>query len=190
QGGGDVGRVSLHDLVHDYCLRRAQLEFGKPAFLHDLLLAAYRQQGPGRLLQGPMGLTKSGTWHALAPDGYIHARLGWHLEKAGDDLGLHALLKEETPEGRNRWHATTDRLGRPVIFIDDVRRAMEWTKRPGLRLRYALVLASLNSAARAVSATTLEALVRAGSWTFEQALAYARLKPERTSKADALAALL
>lgn len=70
QGGGDVGRASLHDLVHDYCVRRAEKEFGKPAHLHDLLLDAYRQQATGGWWTGPN-------------DGYFHRFLGQHLEAAG-----------------------------------------------------------------------------------------------------------
>lgn len=81
QGGGEVGRVSLHDLVHDYCLRRAQVEFGKPASLHDLLLAAYRQQSPGDWWTGPN-------------DGYFHSHLRDHLVAAGRGSELADLLHE------------------------------------------------------------------------------------------------
>ena len=80
-GGGDVGRVSLHDLIHDYCLRRAQVEFGKPTFLHDLLLAAYRQQG-------------SGGWWTGPNDGYFHSHLRDHLVAAGRGIELADLLHE------------------------------------------------------------------------------------------------
>lgn len=81
QNGSDVDRVSLHDLVHDYCLRRAQVEFGKPACLHDLLLAAYRQTCPDG-------------WWTVPNDGYFYSHLRDHLVAAGRENELADLLHE------------------------------------------------------------------------------------------------
>lgn len=37
-----IGRVSMHDLIHDYCVRRAQSLYGNVSSLDDKLLTAYR----------------------------------------------------------------------------------------------------------------------------------------------------
>ena len=39
-GTTSIGRVSMHDLIHDYCVRRAQTLYGKVSSLDDKLLTA------------------------------------------------------------------------------------------------------------------------------------------------------
>ncbi len=72
QGEVGVGRVSLHDLVHDYCLRRAQVEFaGDPAAGHRRLLDAY-------LAHCPTG------WSSGPDDGYYFENITAHIIQAQD----------------------------------------------------------------------------------------------------------
>lgn len=65
-----VGRVALHDLLHDYCLRRADHDLGSEAALHERLLAAYR----AKCANG---------WFTGANDGYLHGHLRSHLLAVG-----------------------------------------------------------------------------------------------------------
>ena len=76
-----VGRVSLHDLIHDYCLRRANVDFGERTALHERLLAAYRQRCPEGWWTGPN-------------DGYLFDHLREHLVAVGRGSELADLLHE------------------------------------------------------------------------------------------------
>jgi hypothetical protein len=102
--------------------------------------------------------TQDGHWHTLSDDGYIHTHLTWHLEKAGQEAGIHALLCEETAGGRNGWFEACERRGRVEDFLADLARAwrlvdLRSSDRPSpialeFQCRYALITASLNSLAR------------------------------------------
>jgi hypothetical protein len=183
----DRGRLSLHDLQFDFVCKRAE---GKLPELHQRLLRSYARGGRGR----------EGLWHLLPADGYIHGRLAWHLEQAGDVAGVHALLREETPAGRNGWYEATERLGQLAVFADDVARAGRLADEAfragagppalGLRCRYALMAASLNSLAARLPPALLSALVRQGVWPVELAVAYARRVPEPVSRVRGLMALI
>jgi hypothetical protein len=190
----------VHDLLHD-CARRlleAPSAPGRPEDLPGLGLT--RAESQRQLLARYRKRTQAGQWHTLAVDGHIHGRLAWHLEQAGDAAGLHALLREETADGRNGWYEANERLGTPSAFADCVARAWRLaddaflTKGSaptlGLQCRSALVTASLNSLARNLPPALLTALVKQGQWTAEQALAYARRTPESRQKAEALATLV
>jgi hypothetical protein len=133
----------------------------------------------------------------LEADGYIHGRLGWHLERAGDIEGLHALLREETAEGRNGWCEANERLGQATHFADCVAQAWRLVDEAfrqggptlGLQCRCALLSASLNSLAGNLPPALLEALVRQRLWPMEQALANAQRTPNAGQKVEALARL-
>src|SRR5437870_4479375 len=84
--------------------------------------------------------------------------LSWDLSH------LHAMLREETSEGCNSRFTAVCRLGRPSAFLDDVCQAADLVTSPGLRSRYALVLASLNTLASNLPASLLVALVREKVW--------------------------
>jgi hypothetical protein len=198
-GGAELLAFRLHDMLHDSArgLLTAPREPVEPGALPGLGLSW--PEAHAELLRRYRGRTRDGKWHTLPADGYIHGRLGWHLEKAGAEDELHALLREETPEGRNGWFEANERLGQSAVFADDVARAWRLAKgasvdgggTPGVALpcRYALVTASLNSLAGNLSPGLLVALVRQGLWTVEQALAYARRIPAPERRVKALVAL-
>jgi hypothetical protein len=182
----------LHDLVHRTAreLLESPASPARPGDLPGLgqtfaaaqaaLLARYRRKA------------RAGAWAAVPEDGYIRARLTWHLEQAGDAAGLHALLAEETPEGRNAWYEVCEEAGRAPGYREDVARAWRLARAAGavgLEARYALLLASLNSMAGSVPPALLAALLRGGAWSAAQALAYARHTPDPEQRFHGLAAL-
>lgn len=80
-GPHDVGRVSLHDLICDYCVRRAEARFGSLTVLHGKLLAAYQAQCPEGWATGP-------------DDGYFLTHLTFHLVRSGRDADAQSLLSD------------------------------------------------------------------------------------------------
>jgi hypothetical protein len=193
-GGKQWRAYRVHDLLHD-CARRL-LETPQTPTRQDSLpgLGLTRPKAHRQLLERYRKRTRDGLWHTVAADGYIHGRLSWHLEKAGDVDGLHALLREETAEGRNGWYEANERLGQPSLFADNVAQAWRLADqafgegRPalGLQCRYALMSVSLHSLASNLPPELLETLVRQGVWPVEQSLAYARRTPDAVQKAKAL----
>jgi hypothetical protein len=92
----------------------------------------------------------------------------------------------------NLWYEFSRDAGEFSSFIEDVRRGSRAAERaglPGLELRYALVLSSINSVAANLPPALLTALVRSGSWSPARALTAARHVPEPARRARALAAL-
>jgi hypothetical protein len=178
-------RVSLHDLLHDFATRLA----GDAIRLHRLLLDAYRKT-----------CLTIGQWHTIPADGYIHGRLGWHLEQAKDIRGLHSLLSEETADGHNGWFEANERLGQPRNVEEDVARAWnlaaqgavgsKTTETLGMQCRFALISASLNSLRGNVPAVLQQALVRYGLWSVQQALTCARRTPDEEQKPSAFSGLV
>ncbi len=127
-------------------------------------------------------------WHTVPDDGYIHAHLAWHFERAGRPDLLHALLARSTPTGANAWFDVRDRMHHPEGFIADVRRA--WELAPlSLHVRYALLLASLQSLATNAPPELVGQLVRAGVWSIPYAAAYAANIAQPTIRALAFARL-
>jgi len=126
-------------------------------------------------------------WLSLADDGYIPAHLAWHLEEAERVDELHNLLAETTADSANAWFMVRERLGQPEGYFDDVRRAFRLAT-GGLRVRYALVLASLRSTAD-VPPGLVQALIRARQWTVTLGTAYARNIADARARALTLAAV-
>jgi hypothetical protein len=168
--------------------------YGKPT-THDLTLwNAHRNFG-----QRYFNQTHGRLWHTVPADGYIHCRLGWHLEQAGQIEDLHRLLSEETAEGRNGWFEVNERLGQPENFEKNVRQAWNMVLRRcstdavtagmGLQCRYALITASLNSLRAKIPRSLHQALVRQGLWSVQQALACARRTPNEEEKPAVLVAV-
>ncbi len=102
-GDKEYPAYRLHDLLHD--IARKLLIINHPDGLglsfegaHAVLLERYKQ------------CTRNGLWHTLSDDGYLHNRLIWHFQQAGQTEQVHALLREETEEGKNGWFQTRECL--------------------------------------------------------------------------------
>ena len=185
----------LHDMFHDLA---KNLLTASPTVDTDGQLAGLglkRPQAHGELLHRYRQKTQQQQWHTLPNDGYIHERLIWHLEQAGWQAEIHALLGETAASGRNGWYKARERLGQTAGYISDLRRAAALAYEAaqtalspevmGWQCRYALIAASLNSVA-AIPGELLVALVKKGVWMPEQGLAYARQVTDPKTKATNL----
>ncbi|MEJ2212397.1 MAG: hypothetical protein P8129_25695 [Anaerolineae bacterium] len=144
------------------------------------------------LLEGYRAQTQGGLWHTLPDDGYIYRHLTWHMAQAGWEGEIHALLREETPEGQNGWYKTRLRQGQPADYQQDVtraRRLAEERRDVGLQCRYALIAASTSSAHDDKLPLLLGRLVETGIWPPERGLAYARQFADEARRGRALAQL-
>jgi hypothetical protein len=182
----------LHHLLHDVARRLLTTNqtkgLGIPlAQAHASLLKRYRVR------------TQSELWHTLADDGYIHARLSWHLEKAGWVDEIHKLLREETSSGRNGWHEACERRGRTAIFVTDVAHAWRLaedleeddpSRAISLQCRYALIVTTLNSLTTDLPHSLVVALVQKHIWVPEQGLAYALQSSNPQTKASLLTEII
>jgi WD40 repeat protein len=112
---GSVGTISLHDLIHDYCVRLAGLRFGGKAALHSRLLEAYQRICPEGWWRGP-------------DDGHFFSHLRDHLIAAGRGGELGDLLHElQWLEAKNAAGLAFDlpldfRAAMAVLARDDPRR--------------------------------------------------------------------
>jgi hypothetical protein len=198
-GGREWPTFRVHDLLHDQARR---------------LLAAPRRPGREDQLPG-LGTTlreahvallnhyrarlHGGLWHTVPDDGYVHARLAWHLEQAGLGDEIHVLLAEENDEGRNGWYEARERLGHTSGYLVDVALAWRRAEKAGadgglagdvaLQCRYALITASLHTLVSNVPPLLLAQLVRWGVWAPLQGAAYARQLPNIARRAEAVAKL-
>ena len=189
----------LHDLLRNLA-RRLLTTPSRPDRPDDLSgLGLTMRAAHAALLERYWARTQGGLWHTLTDDGYIYIHLTWHLEQAGQEDKLHALMREETAEGRNGWYEARERLGQVAGYLSDVDRAWQLAEEAfadrgspiaiGLQCRYALITASLNSLARNIPPTLLAALVEKGIWPGPQGLAYVRQLQEPELRTGALAAL-
>ncbi len=132
-------------------------------------------------------------------DGYGVRHLIEHLDQADRMDDLHGILALSTP-GRagdvNLWHEVHRRHGSIGGYRRDLEIALAATQRrrgpsrATLQLRYALMLASLNSQAGASPPTLWPTLIRHGRLSAEEALNYARQIPAAQERAEALAGLM
>jgi hypothetical protein len=115
----------MHDLMHDLAqdLLRDDPRPTQPGKLPGLGLSI--EIAHATLLATYKAKTQQNLWHTLTDDGYIHAHLTWHLQQANQLDEIHALLREETPDGRNGWYVACDGLGQVSNFVTDVGRAWE-----------------------------------------------------------------
>lgn len=174
----------LHDLLHDLASRllaTPESEGGlglTQVAAHRSLLERYRAQTHNKL------------WHTLPDDGYIHTYLAWHLVQAKRYEEVHALLAEETTEGRNGWYEARERLGQTVEYRNDVWQAWRLAETDlSKQMLYVLLQTSLNSLARNVPPALLAALVKQEIWTSAQGLAHTRSVPNPRQRAQCLAGL-
>jgi transcriptional regulator with XRE-family HTH domain len=191
-GKNEWAGYRLHDLLHDVARR---------------LLTTRQPHGLGYTLKGANAAfleryrmrTEESLWHTLPDDGYIHNHLAWHLEQALLEKEVHGLLQEETCERRSGWYEARERLGQTAGYVADVNRAWRLAENQfgvcdspmavGYQIRYALIIASLNSMAGNLPRTLLAALARRGLWPQTQLIAYARLVPNPSDRAVVLATL-
>src|SRR5438045_1415630 len=79
-GGKQWRTCRVHDLLHDSA-RRLLESPEMPRRQGELPgLELTRQEAHRQLLRRYLERTRDGLWHTLTADGYIHDRLGWHLE--------------------------------------------------------------------------------------------------------------
>jgi hypothetical protein len=202
-GEGRWSGYRLHDLLHDSA-RRLLTAPPEPRRARDLPgLGLTLLEAHAHLLARYQAQTQDGLWHTLPDDGYVHAHLAWHLERAGWTDELRALLREETPAGRNGWYEARERLGQTADFLSDLDRSWRAAERAdaeatasgalaphlGDQVRCALCQASINSLAANIPPELLAALVENGIWTPAQGLTYARQMPGELSRSKALTAL-
>jgi APAF-1 helical domain/WD domain, G-beta repeat len=113
---GRVGKISLYDLIHDYCVRLAQQRFGDESTLHTRLLEAYRRVCPDGWWSGP-------------GDGYFFKHLREHLIAAGRGGELADLLHEL------QWLEAKNAAGLAFDLPHDFRAAMAILSRDDARWR-------------------------------------------------------
>src|SRR5262249_21774494 len=113
-GGQTWSTFRMHSLLHDMALHLLTSELGFTIErAHVVLLQRYQR--------GDIPLSA----RDLRPDGYIHAHLVWHLERAGNIEAIHALLREESPHGGNAWQEARERLHDMPGFLEDIARAWQ-----------------------------------------------------------------
>ena len=111
-----IGKISLHDLIHDYCVRLAQQRFGDERALHTRLLEAYQRICPDGWWSGP-------------DDGYFFNHLRDHLIAAGRGGELADLLHEL------RWLEAKNAAGLAFDLPHDFRDAMAVLSKDDARWR-------------------------------------------------------
>jgi hypothetical protein len=150
-------------------------------------------EGERRLLDRYRLQRRGAAWHTVPDDGYIHDRLTWHLERAGLAEEVHALLREETPDGRNAWFSVRESHGQFHGYAADLRRALEVAQNDAgsvaREVRYVLMLGSLSSLAVNVPPALAGAALAAGVWNLPQALGYVEQTPDPAQRARSLAAI-
>lgn len=170
-------RVHLHDLMASVLVARSNR-----ASLNARLLDAYRRQCGRVWAEGPA-------------DGYFHAHLVEHLQRAGADDDVDAVLRAEDGLGRNTWFAAQRRHGSSAAYVADVRRAWAHTSSRtrdeltrcgrstaiGGELRAALMCASVNSVASGLTPLLVPLVASAEGWSTARMLSEARAVavPER-----------
>ena len=179
----------LHDLMHDMS-RHLLVAPTEPERADDLRgLGTPLHEAHAALLGRYRAKTRSGLWHTLPDDGYVHSRLIWHLEQSGQIEEVHKVLAEESPAGRNGWYEARERLGQMAGYLTDLARAWSLVtggrgeghsrRAMGLQCRYALINASIKSSAGVLPLNLLVALIESGVWSRSQGFAFARQIPAR-----------
>ena len=176
----------VHDLMHDTArglIEQATLSASIQtlADAHAQLLDRYRQ--------------KCDRWDRLPNDGYIHRHLTWHLQQAGREDEIHALMAMSDEQGRNAWFEACDRLGQPAIFMQDVKRGWSIAEQSYeedhcrsivLQCRYALITATLNSLVENLPIGMMAEFIKRQYWTVEQAWAYVEQMQDERKVAEAI----
>jgi hypothetical protein len=166
--------------------------------LHDLQLIYVRAGTPTiaelqrRFVEAYLAGKEAGAWALVPDDGYFHEHITWHLEQAGWQDRIHMLLAAAREDGRNAWHEAASQTGRLVSYHADLARGTRLAIAANevvLQIRYALIAASIRSAAENLSPALLRQLLATGTWTEGRALDYALQIPDVPRKAASLASL-
>jgi len=203
KNGGQGYRI--HDLIHDLArsLIVAPLAPIREGNLPGLGLSL--NEAHTNLLEHYKNKTQDSKWCTLPKDGYIHNRLTWHMQMAGQLEKIHDLLAEETPNNkdRNGWYDAQESLGQISAFIYDVTRIKQATEEKsnsairkgepatsiGQEIRYALILASINSLAERIPPVLYAGLVESGIWGINHALTFAHQISDEKKRSRALFSL-
>lgn len=141
------------------------------------------------------------TSQSASDEGYGLRRWVSHMAAANQPGILHRVLELRDHEGNNLWYRAKSSIRDVAGYRDDILRAWQLAEAESiaslqhgelplsihLELRYALVIASLNSLAYNIPPNLLVALLKAGTWSCQDALAYARQIPDLVQRAEALA---
>ncbi|MBL8150364.1 MAG: hypothetical protein JNN15_10610, partial [Blastocatellia bacterium] len=115
-----------------------------------------------------------------------------HLEASSRIDDLHHLLSLEDEEQKNLWFRIKDSLGETESYVSDVylgEKAANLSNKfteIGLRLRYALIFASLNSIASNLPPELITELVKAKLWSSSKALQYINQMTDEGNQVEAL----
>ncbi|MEM9770980.1 MAG: NB-ARC domain-containing protein, partial [Cyanobacteria bacterium P01_D01_bin.73] len=176
-----------HDLLHELAQKQLEGLGLSVEAAHGELLTRYRPE--------------SGRWWELADDGYIHRRLTWHMERAGQIAEMHELIRAADDNGRNAWGEACEKLGLLTVFVEDVARAWRCaeerygvipTEAEGWRWQFwcAFAIGSLNSLVGNIPGELLAIAVRQGHWSEARAVAYALQQRNESERVFALVDLM
>lgn len=154
----------MHDIAHS----RAKHLIYAPKDLHQSTdlpgLGLTIEQAHIELLERyQKKCSKKNLWYTLPDDGYIYARLIWHMQKANNYQEIHNLLVQETPEGKNGWYEAHNNVGRIMDYLQDVEQASQLAsleKNISLEIRYALITTSHHSLSRSMTGELLSCQIK------------------------------
>lgn len=115
-------------------------------------------------------LIPEGRWDRLPDDGYIHSRLIWHMEHAGEIQSLFNLLTLQDEKGHNAWFRCRNDLGQIAGYVEDLRTAQRLARTHfehsiSQQLIWTLCLSSIQSSTRNYTPELVFALVSAALWS-------------------------
>lgn len=191
-GSSGAPAYALHDTIQALARRLLTAPGDDDAGVLPPGLGSDIAEAHGLLLDRYAAQRTTDEWHTLPNDGYIHNRLVWHLERAGRDEEIHALLRAPAEDGRNAWFTVRESAGDFAGYAADIRRTLEREAATGAAapryLRYALMLASLGNVALGIPSALAARMLAAGMWTEDQVRGYAYAAPGPAARVALLAA--
>ncbi|MFJ4619288.1 NB-ARC domain-containing protein [Streptomyces sp. NPDC088812] len=209
----DTDRVSVHGLLYDYialCVDPAELRRHHRDLAHSYL------GHWGGLQEFLKDLRADGEPDEGQRYGIAH--IVFHLAEGGCAQEMHRLLALSVPpgaaggtgaDGANLWYSLRNALHQGEGYLDDVRIAWDsvgsgpvapgadaesgapaFEPNVALRLRYALITASIRSIAAQISPRLLSRMADTGAWPGDRCLHHALRIPQADARTEALATLL